>query len=156
MPKYSANAVQTVNPGETIVFTASQFSPFGNPFVRHFDETGEFLLNGSALRRRCPCGCGPDTIEYPVFFGANIAIPTGGTVGEEISVSIARDGATIPDTLMAVTPAAAEEFWNVNHTEPIPIWRGCCQTISVRNTSTQPILVRNASLAINAPFFGNR
>lgn len=159
MPKYSAPD-QIVNPGESVIFTVSQFWPFPSPYVRHFDNTGEFLLNGSALRRGrgCGCGCGgfwPSTLEFPVFLGGNIAIPTGGTAGE-ISLAIARDGVTIPDSVMTVNPAAVEQFWSISHAEPVAIWAGCCQTISVRNTSTQPISIRNGSLAVNPPVWGNR
>jgi hypothetical protein len=49
---------------------------------------------------------------------------------------------------MTVTPAAVEEFFNVSRETGIPIWRGCCQTISVRNTSAIPILVQAANLKI--------
>jgi hypothetical protein len=81
-------------------------------------------------------------------FGANIAIPTGGTPGE-ISVAITVDGATIPASTMIATPAAVEEFSNVSRRIPVPIFKGCCQSVAVRNTSDQPILVQNASLVIN-------
>ena len=50
--------------------------------------------------------------NYLVTFGANIAVPTGGTVGD-ISLAITIDGTTIPASQMIVTPAAVDEFWNV-------------------------------------------
>lgn len=146
MAEYSANAVQTVNPGETIVFTEAP-SPCGRGFVRHRDDTGSFLLSGWV-----PCfGCfGPRSAEYLVDFGANIAIPEGGTVGP-ISVAIAIDGTTVSSTQMIVTPAAAGDYFNVSRAATIPIWNGCCETVSIRNTSDQPILVQNANILFSRP-----
>lgn len=139
---FSYNAVQTVNPGESVIFTNAPV-PCTLGLVRHRDETGNFLLAGKV--KRCSCGCYPKTANYIVDFGANIAIPEGGTVGE-ISLAITLDGATIPTTEMIATPAAVEEFWNVSDATIAQIWRGCCETMAVRNTSTQPILVQNANI----------
>lgn len=83
-------------------------------------------------------------------FGANIAIPTGGTVGP-ISLAITIDGATIPSSTMIVTPAAVEEFWNVSRAINAQIWKGCCETVAIRNTSDQPILVQNANILFSRP-----
>lgn len=52
---------------------------------------------------------------------------------------------------MIVTPAAVEEFFNVSVSKTIPIWNGCCQTVSVRNTSEIPILVQNANITFSRP-----
>ena len=93
---------------------------------------------------------GQPTANYEATFGANIAIPTGGTV-EAISVAVAVNGTTVPFSTMIETPAAVEEFANVARRVTIPIWKGCCQTVSVRNTSSQPILVENANLVISRP-----
>lgn len=145
--EYSNNAVQTVNPGESVIFTNSPV-PCSRGLVRHRDDTGNFLLKGNV--RRSSCGCYPATATYLVDFGANVAIPTGGTVGE-IDLAITVDGGTIPTTEMTVTPAAVEEFFNVSNATIIPIWRGCCQTLTVRNISDQPILVRNANIIFSRP-----
>lgn len=145
--EYSNNAVQTVNPGESVIFTNSPV-PCSRGLVRHRDDTGNFLLKGNV--RRSSCGCCPATATYLVDFGANVAIPTGGTVGE-IDLAITVDGGTIPTTEMSVTPAAIEEFFNVSDATIIPIWRGCCQTLTVRNISDQPILVRNANIIFSRP-----
>lgn len=149
MPEYSAVAAQTVNPGESIVFSLDS-TDFCSQFVRHRDETGNFLLSGFVPNRRRTCCCKPRTAEYLVDFGANIAIPTGGTVGE-ISVALAVDDTTIPASLMAVTPAAVEERFNVSRAITVPIWQGCCQTVSIRNTSDQPIEVTNANVIFARP-----
>lgn len=149
MAEYSNNALQTVNPGETIIFTETPV-PCRRGLVRHRDDTGNFLLKGYVPRPfGCPCRR-QDSANYLVDFGANIAIPTGGTVGA-ISVAITIDGATIPASTMTVTPAAVEQFFNVSRAINASVWAGCCETIAVRNTSDQPILVQNANIIISRP-----
>lgn len=141
MPEFSANAVQTVNPGETIVFTENPV-PCTAGRVRHRDGTGNFLLSG---RTNCPC---KKSVNYFVDFGANIAVPTGEAVGA-ISVALTLDGATIPATTMIATPAAVEEFFNVSTATNVPIWSGCCESFAIRNTSEIPILVENANVVFS-------
>lgn len=143
MAEYSANAVQTVNPGESIVFTESPV-PCTRGLVRHRDGTGSFLLSGGPAQCYA-CGCRRKFSNYLVDFGANIAIPEGGTV-EAISVAITIDGATIPASDMIVTPAAVEEYFIVSRAVKAQIWAGCCESVTIRNTSAQPILVQNANV----------
>lgn len=147
MAEYSSNAVQVVNPGESVIFTESPV-PCVRGLVRHRDDTGSFLLSGWTPSR---CGCKRDrSATYLVDFGANISIPTGGTVGP-ISVAIAIDGTTIPASDMIVTPAAVDEYFNVSRAINAQIWTGCCETVSVRNTSDQPIQVQNANIIFSRP-----
>lgn len=149
MAEWSSQALQTVNPGETIVFTENPV-PCTRGLIRHRDDTGNFLLSGYVPRQQgCPCQR-QRSANYLVDFGANIAIPTGGTVGA-ISVAITIDGATIPSSTMIVTPAAVEEFFNVSRAINASIFAGCCQSVAVRNTSDQPILVQNANIIISRP-----
>ena len=148
MAEYSASAVQTVNPGETVIFTEAPV-PCSRGFVRHRDESGNFLLSGAMCRRR-RCCCDNPSANYLVEFGANIAIPTGETVGP-ISLAISVDGATIPSSSMEVTPAAVEQFFNVSRAINVPIWAGCCETLSIRNTSAIPILVSGANIIFTRP-----
>ena len=145
--EYSSNAVQTVNPNESVIFTSSPV-PCNKGLVRHRDDTGNFLLAGKVHRNAC--GTCPQSANYLVDFGANIAIPTGGTVGE-ISLAIVLDGVTIPTTEMIVTPAAVEQYFNVSDATIAQVWRGCCETLSVKNTSDQPILVQNANIIFSRP-----
>ncbi len=140
--EFSNDAVQTVNPGETIIFSETPV-PCTLGLVRHRDGTGTFLIAGKV--NRCSCGCYPKTANYFIDFGANIAIPEGGTV-EEIDLAITLDGATMPTTTMSVTPAAVGQYFNVSDATIAQIWRGCCETLAVRNVSSQPILVRNANI----------
>ena len=84
-------------------------------------------------------------------FGGNIAVATGGTAGE-ISLALSLDGSTLPDSIMTVTPAAVEEFFNVSRTINVDIWNGCCETIMVRNITEQPITVRaGATITFDRP-----
>lgn len=148
MAVYSADAVQTVNPGETVVFTLAPV-PCTRGFIRHRDGTGNFLLSGWVPNRYNNC-CRNKSALYLVDFGANVAIPTGGTVGE-ISLAVAVDGATVPASTMIVTPAAVEEYFNVSRAINVDVFRNCCETVSIRNTSDQPILVQNANIIFNRP-----
>ena len=83
--------------------------------------------------------------RFRIHFGANIAIPTGGTV-EAISLAIALDGEAIPSTIMTITPAAVENYFNVSASIFVDIPKGCCSHVSIQNISTQPVLVQNANL----------
>lgn len=145
--EFSNNNSQVVNPGESVVFTASPV-PCNRGLVRHRNDSGNFLLRGNV--RRNACGCCAESAQYLVDFGANIAIPTGGTVGS-ISLALTLDGATLPTTQMTVIPAAVEEYWNVSDATILGVWRGCCQTLTVRNISDQPILVQNANIIFSRP-----
>ena len=149
MSEWSNNAQQSVNPGETITFTENPV-PCTRGLIMHRDDTGTFLLKGYVPRQYgCPCRR-QRTANYLVDFGANIAIPEGGTVGA-ISVAITIDGATIPSSTMTVTPAAVEQFFNVSRAINAGVFAGCCESIAVRNTSDQPILVQNANIIISRP-----
>lgn len=149
MAEYSANAAQSVNPGESIIFTESPV-PCQLGLIRHRDDSGSFLLAGY-VPRQYGCRCKRDNAaNYLVDFGANIAIPTGGTVGA-ISVAIAIDGATLPTSTMTVTPAAVEQYFNVSRAINAQIFKGCCQTVTIKNISDQPILVQNANVIFSRP-----
>lgn len=148
MAEWTGVAVQTVDPGESIIFTENPVPCFKG-LILHRNDSGAFLLKGIQTGTQAGCCCRRNaTVRYLANFGANIAIPTGETVGP-ISVAFAIDGNTLAGTEMEVTPAAVEEYFNVSRTTNIPIWKGCCQTISIRNTSDIPILVQAANLVIN-------
>lgn len=151
MAEWTSVAVQTVNPGESIVFTDNP-DPCERGFVRNRDGSGNFLLSGWTPRQyNSCCNCRCDRVaRYNVDFGANIAVPDGETVGE-ISVAFALDGGTLAETNMRVTPAAVEEYTNVSRAAGVPIWNGCCQTLTIRNTSAIPILVQEANIVFSRP-----
>lgn len=150
MAEFSDNTIQTVNPGELVLFSLNPV-PCDRGFVRWRQGTGAFNLSGWVPNRNSSCCCRrAKSALYLADFGANIAIPTGETVGE-ISVAFELDGATLTESTMRVTPAAVEEYFNVSRASNVPIWRGCCQTLGVRNTSTIPILVQNPNIIFSRP-----
>lgn len=145
MAEWTSVAVQTVNPGEAIVFT-DVAQPCMKGYILHRNDSGAFLMKGidsNPYVRRCCCK--PATVDYMVDFGANISIPTGQTV-DTISVAFALDGNTLAGTEMEVTPAAVEQPFNVSRAANVAIWKGCCQTLSIRNTSAIPIQVEAANI----------
>lgn len=151
MSEYTANAIQTVTDKSAIVFTDNPV-PCNRNFIGHRNNTGAFLLSPWVPRQtgcRCCCKKNPQAL-YLVDFGANIAIPTGGTV-EAISVALAIGGAVIPSSEMIVTPAAVENFFNVSRAIHVELMMNCCQTLSVVNTSGQDILVQNANIIFARP-----
>ena len=131
-----ANAVQTVQANQNVYFTDTVIC--GNGSISHRDDSGLVTLRGVTNQCRA---------RFMVTFGGNIAIPTGGTVGP-ISLAIAIEGEPVPATTMIVTPAAAEQFFNVKSSVFIDVPRGCCTRISVENTSDEAIVVQNANLII--------
>lgn len=68
-----------------------------------------------------------------------------------ISIALSIDGATVPTSEMIVTPAAVEEYFNISRAINLDIWNGCCETVAVRNTSNQPILMQNANIVFSRP-----
>lgn len=130
-----ANAVQTVAANQNVYFNDEITS--GNYAIEHRDGSGLITLRG-LTNTQCRA-------RFRLTFGANVAIPTGGTV-EAISLAIALDGEAIPSTVMTITPAAVENFFNVSSSIFIDIPKGCCSHVSVKNISTQAIEVQNANL----------
>ena len=141
---YTNDAVQTIQPGASAVFN----TVVSNDDVGHVDGTGSFILSGGPKRpQRCNCCNRQSCKRYSVNFGANIAVPTGETVGP-ISVALSVSGGTVPASTMIVTPAAVEEYFNVSTDILVPIVCGCCQLVTVTNLSTIPINMQNASITI--------
>lgn len=146
MAEYSANALQNVLSNQPIIFSESPV-PCNRGLVFHRDESGIFRLANvvDAWNTACCC-CGMPETMYQVGFHANVAIPEGGTV-EAISLAIAIDGEIDPSSTMIVTPAAVSEFWNVGAEIIVAVPSICrCNSVSVRNTSTQAIDVQNANI----------
>lgn len=146
MAEYLANVTQLVSLNQPVIFTASIPCPRGN--VIHEDETGIFILRGNST------GC---FARYQVTFNGNIAVPEGGTAGP-IAVSIAVNGEPRLTSRAIVTPAAAEDYFNVTSTAIVTVPRGCCFSVSVRavsglvddeaGTPTPIISVTNSNLEI--------
>lgn len=137
----AANAVQTVNAGQNVLFTSTTI-PCNRGFVLHRAGSGLVTLRGIP-DRNCY-----EYATYKISFGANIAIAEGGTV-EPISIALAVDGEVIPTSSSIVTPAAVGDYFNVYDSIYIQVPRGCCYTIAVENSSTQAIDVQNANLIVD-------
>ena len=132
----TANALQTVLANQNVIFTDTVVC--GSASIMHRDDSGLITLRG--LTNQCRA-------RFRVTFGANIAIPTGGTV-ESISLALSLDGEPVGPTTMTVTPAAVENYFNVSSNIFIDVPKGCCLTVGVKNINTQSILVQNAILII--------
>ncbi len=139
--EFTSNDLQTVAVGQNVLFTETAI-PCRKGYVIHREGAGVITLRGIV---NCPNAC---FATYEVSFGANIAVPEGGTAGP-ISIAIAIDGESLPTSSAIVTPAAAGDFWNVYVTANIQVPRGCCFIIAVENTSDQAIDVQNANIKIN-------
>lgn len=132
----TANSVQTVATGQNILYTDTVVA--GNQCILHREGSGIVKLRG--LTNQCRA-------RFKITFNGNIAIPTSGTVGA-ISAAIAISGEPVAATNMIVTPAAGENYFNIASVAFVDVPSGCCTDISVKNTSTQNILVQNANLII--------
>ena len=145
MAEYVYNPVQVVQPNQPVILEDS--IPCNKGYVYHRNQSGNLILRG--ITPNC-------FARYQVTFNGNIAVPTGGTVGE-ISVALAVDGEPILTSNAIVTPAAVEEYFNVTSTAIITVPRGCCFSVSVENTTagTTPadvgtaINVQNANLVVS-------
>lgn len=136
MAEFTQALLQTVEVGQNVLLSDTAVK--GNRCIRHRQGSGIVTLrSGNNCCRAL----------YKVSFGANIAIPAGGTVGE-ISLAIAIEGEPLATSTMTVTPAAVEEFWNVYSAAVVEVPCDCCVTVAVRNTSDQPIDVTGANLIV--------
>jgi hypothetical protein len=144
MAEYRYNAVQTIPANGTVIFS-NDFFPCNKGLIVHQDDSGLFQVRGIVNN---PCA---EYGKLKINFGANVAVPTGGTVGVDtpITLAITVNGVTEPATTMISTPAAVEEYNNVSREVEIPIPRGCCQNVSVTNTSSQAIEVQNAIIDLD-------
>lgn len=141
MAEYRMNAIQTVPAGSTVVFS-NDFFPCNKGLIVHQNDSGLFQIRGIVNN---PCA---EYGKLKINFGANVAIPTGGTAGEPITLAITVNGVTEPATTM-ISTSPVGEFNNVNREVEIPIPRGCCQNVAVTNTSTQTIEVQNAIIDLD-------
>ena len=149
--EYSANALQTVAAGGSIIFTESPV-PCNRGLIYHREESGLFRLASPSVMGsgyRPGCCCDMPTANYEVAFHANIQIPTGGTVGP-ISLAVYVDGDVDPSSTMTVTPAAVEDPFNVGADIIVAVpWICRCSSVSVRNIGTDPIEVLNANIVFD-------
>ena len=136
MAEYTNASTVTVAAGQNVPFTEVTVS--GSPCIVHREGAGIVTLRG--LTNQCRA-------RFKVSFGANIALPTGGTVGV-ISAAIAVNGEPLNSATGIVTPAAVDQYGNIYVAANIDVPRGCCLTIAVENTSGQAINFANANLIV--------
>lgn len=136
MAEYTAVATQTVALNQNVLLTEEPVG--GNCSIIHREGSGLVTLRG--VTRQCRA-------RFRVFFSGNIAIPAEGTAGP-ISLSIAANGEAINSSNMIVTPPAVEEYFNVAGGIFLDVPAGCCTQISIKNTSTSPIDVKNVNLIV--------
>ena len=87
--------------------------------------------------------------QYNVRFSGNIAVATGGTVGE-IDLALSVDGYVLPLTLAAATPAAIGDNWHVSGDATIEVPSCCCKTVTVVNASTDTaIALQNIGVEVS-------
>lgn len=133
-----------VNPGIVIV-PAGQNVPMvstaacGKPCIVHREGSGLVTLRG--LTQQCKA-------RFKVIFGANIAVPTGGTVGA-ITTALAVNGEALNGATATVTPAAVENYFNVYVSAIVEVPRGCCVTVAAKNTSAEAISFANSNLTVD-------
>lgn len=137
MPEYTGNALQTVAANQNVLLTETPV-PCTRGYVLHREGSGIVTLRG--LTNQCRA-------RYKVSFGANIAVPTGGTAGA-ISLALALNGEPLASSTVIVTPAAVAEFFNIFTAVYIDVPQGCCVTVAAENTSTQAISVQNANMIV--------
>ena len=147
MAEFASNPVQLVEPNQNVLLDTVIACNKG--YVFHRDQSGIVILRGIV---NCPNAC---FARYQVTFNGNIALPEGATVGP-ISVALAIDGEPVQTSRAIVTPAAADEYFNVTSTAIITVPKGCCFTVAVENTSAPAdaggvapeINVQNANLTV--------
>lgn len=138
MAEYTNSVVQTVIANNNVTFDTEIID--GCNCIYHRAGSGIVTL-GAKCTNKCKQ-------RFLVSFSGNIAIPTGGTIGE-ISLGVSIDGEPITALIMAVTPTAVGAYNNVavsGYVE-VPKCIGSL-TIAVENTSGQSILVANPNLSI--------
>ena len=134
MAEFTNSNIVTVAAGQNLPLTETTVKC--GSCIAHREGAGIVTLRG--LTNQCRA-------RYKVSFGANIAIPAGGTVAP-ISIALAIAGEPLNSATAIVTPAAAGEYFNVFTAAFIDVPRGCCITIEVENTSTQAISIANSNL----------
>ena len=119
----STQSPQLVAAGQNVLLADS--IPCNKGYVVHRNGSGILTLRGKTTN----CFA-----RYQVTFNANIAVPTGGTVGP-IAVALAIDGEPLQSSRAIITPAAVDEYGNVTSTAIVTVPKGCCYTVAVENVA---------------------
>ena len=137
MAEYTNATTVTVAAGQNVPLTETAVTN-NKPCIVHREGAGVVTLRG--LTQQCRA-------LFKVSFGANISVPTGGTV-EAISIALAINGEPLNSATAIFVPAAVGNAGNVYVAAFVEVPRGCCLTIAAENTSTQAINVANANMIV--------
>lgn len=128
---------QEVILGDNVIFTETPVP--GNCSIMHREGSG--LIKLRALN------CTQCRARFKIFFNGNITVPEDGTPGE-VSLVLSIDGEGVEATRMIATPGLVGRFYNVSSSIYIDVPKGCCSTVSVKNTDGPAVLVQNANLIV--------
>ena len=136
MAEYTNSNIVTVAAGQNVPLTETPAASGG--CIGHRAGAGIVTIRG--LTNQCKA-------RFRATFGANIAIPTGGTV-EAISAALTINGEPITSATAVVTPAAVGNYFNIFVSAFVEVPRGCCLTVSAKNISTQAINFANSNMIV--------
>lgn len=136
MAEFTNATTALVSAGQNVPLTETAVAR--NCGIVHREGAGIVTLRG--LTNQCRA-------RYRVSFGANIAIPTGGTV-EAISLALSVNGEPLVSATAVVTPAAVGDYGNIFVSANVDVPRGCCLTVAAENISGQAINVANANMIV--------
>ena len=120
----TAVALQTVEDNENVFFTETVVGCKNCSSIYYREGSGLVSLRGVGNQCRA---------RYRISFGANVGLPTDGTIDDPITLALAINGEQVPSTTMISTPAAVEEFNNVFSSIFLDVPNGCCYQVSVKN-----------------------
>lgn len=140
MAEFTYNEVQLIQPGASALLDTAIGCNRG--YVIHRPGSGILTLRGKVNN---PCA---QFARYRVAYDGNIAVPAGATAGE-IQLAIAIGGEVVPTSIAAATPAAVDQYWNVNGFAIVDVPVGCCYTVAVENASVSADPATTPALALN-------
>lgn len=137
MAEFTNANIVSVAAGQNVPLTETAVT--GKPCIVHRDGAGIVTLRG--LTQQCKA-------RFRVAFGANIAIPTGGTV-EAITAALVINGEALNSATATVTPAAVENYFNIYVSAIVEVPKGCCVTVAMKNTSAQAVSFANSNMTVD-------
>lgn len=137
MPEFTNANIVSVAAGQNVPLTETAVT--GKPCIVHREGAGIVTLRG--LTQQCKA-------RFKVSFGANIAIPTGGTV-EAITAALVINGEALNSATATVTPAAVENYFNIYVSAIVEVPKGCCVTVAMKNTSAQEVSFANSNMTVD-------
>lgn len=137
MEEFTNANIVSVAAGQNVPLTETAVT--GKPCIVHREGAGIVTLRG--LTQQCKA-------RFKVSFGANIAIPTGGTV-EAITAALVINSEALNSATATVTPAAVENYFNIYVSAIVEVPKGCCVTVAMKNTSAQAVSFANSNMTVD-------